>query len=60
MTLERVKRQRDAHGARCLECESIFMVDTSPYWHWSKSAAMHRGGTGHRVELFRLVDEGRL
>lgn len=53
-TVETVKRQADAHGAYCEACQQAFNITTSPYWHWSKSAAMHRDGTGHRTVLYRL------
>lgn len=54
MTLTKITRQRDAHGAYCGQCDQAFNITTSPYWHWSKSAAMHRDGTGHKVELYRM------
>lgn len=57
MVIERVTRQRDAQGGVCHECEQVFNITTSPYWHWSKSAGMHQGGTGHKVELYRISKE---
>lgn len=47
--------QRDAHGAYCATCDQVFDVSTSPYWHWSKSMAMHRSGTGHKVTMYRCT-----
>jgi hypothetical protein len=53
--IQATTRQRDAHGAECNDCGTFFNVSTSPYWHWAKSAAMHRLGTGHRITLYRIV-----
>lgn len=55
MTVEKVKTQRDAHGAMCQDCDAVFNISTEPYWHWSKSVWMHKGGTGHKVDLYRIV-----
>lgn len=55
MTVETTTRQSEAHGAHCATCDQDFNVTTSPFWHWSKSVAMHRSGTGHKVTLYRLV-----
>jgi hypothetical protein len=55
MTVETVKRQSEAHGGHCTECAVVFNVSTCPYWHWSKSVAMHRSGTGHHVTLYRIA-----
>lgn len=46
---------KEAHGAYCTTCDQVFNISTSPYWSWIKSVAMHRGGTGHTVELYRIV-----
>jgi hypothetical protein len=55
MTIQVTTRQSEAHGGHCATCNQFFSVDTSPYWHWSKSVAMHRGGTGHKVTLYQIV-----
>ena len=55
MTIERVTRQSDAQGGYCESCDQVFNITTCPYWHWSKSVAMHRSGTGHTVELYAIV-----
>ena len=55
MTVERVSRQRDAQGAACADCGAVYNISTSPYWHWSRSMHMHRSGTGHRVDMYRIV-----
>lgn len=54
MTVERVKRQKDAQGAACTDCPAVFNISTSPYWHWSKSLHMHFEGTGHKLVLYRI------
>jgi hypothetical protein len=54
MNTTTVTRQSEAHGAHCAVCGVVFNVSTNPYWHWSKSAAMHRSGTGHVVTLYRI------
>lgn len=46
---------KEAHGAYCATCDHTFTVATCQYWHWSKSVWMHRNGTGHKVEMFRIV-----
>jgi len=52
----KVTRQSEAHGAACRDCGAVFAADTCPYWHWSKSVALHRyGAPAHRVELFRVA-----
>jgi len=55
MTTQTVSRQSEAHGAYCATCSQDFNVSTCPYWHWSKSAALHRGGTGHKVTMYRIA-----
>jgi len=55
MTVESVSRQSDAQGAHCGTCDQVFNITTCPYWHWSKSKAMHESGTGHRVTMYRIV-----
>lgn len=55
MVIEKVRRQSDAQGAHCDQCQQVFNITTSPYWHWSKSAAMHRDGTGHKIDMYRIV-----
>ena len=55
MTIERVTRQQDAQGAHCIDCDAVYNITTSPYWHWSKSMHMHRDGSGHKVEMYRIV-----
>lgn len=54
MMVEKVKRQRDAHGAMCRDCDAVFNVSTVPYWHWSKSVWLHQQ-SGHRLDLYRIV-----
>jgi hypothetical protein len=46
---------KEAHGAYCATCDQVFNVATCPYWHWSKSKAMHEYGTGHKVQMFKVV-----
>lgn len=48
-------KQSEAHGAYCATCDQTFNVSTSPFWSWTKSVAMHRNGTGHKVDLYRIV-----
>lgn len=48
-----VKRKRDAIGAICRDCGAVFDVTSCPYWHWSKSMAMH-SQSGHVVRYFAL------
>lgn len=55
MTVQTVKTQKEAHGGHCATCEMIFDISSCPFWHWSKSVAMHRSSTGHKVELFQVV-----
>lgn len=55
MTIKTVKTQKEAHGAECQDCGTIFNISTEPYWHWSKSVWMHRSGTGHKVTLYQIV-----
>ncbi len=55
MTTEKTPRQSEAHGGHCATCDQYFNVSTSPYWAWIKSVAMHRAGTGHKVEFYRIV-----
>lgn len=54
MEITRAARVKDAHGAYCATCHQVFDLASCQYWHWSKSAAMHRSGTGHTVEMFRF------
>jgi hypothetical protein len=54
-TAEIVHRVMDAQGGHCATCDTTFNITTSPYWSWTKSVAMHRDGTGHKVDLYRLV-----
>lgn len=54
MTTTKCTKVSEAHGAYCATCDHVFDVSTVPYWHWSKSAAMHRDGTGHKVEMYRF------
>jgi hypothetical protein len=46
---------KEAHGAYCATCNQVFNISTEPYWHWTKSVWMHRSGTGHKVEMYKLV-----
>ena len=55
MITEKVERLADAQGAICRDCGMVFNITTSPFWHWSKSIAMHRNGSKHKVEYYRLV-----
>lgn len=48
-------RMAEAHGAFCATCQQIFDVTSCPFWHWSKSVAMHREATGHKVEMYKVV-----
>lgn len=50
-----VKKVSEAHGAICAECKLAFNVTNNPYWHWNKSAGMHRQGTGHKVTLYAIA-----
>lgn len=52
MTTETVRTVRDAHGAYCPTCDTVLH---SPFWHFSKSKALHESGSGHKVVLFRIV-----
>lgn len=54
MNVQKVRTVKAAHGGHCLDCGADFNVTTCPYWHWSKSVAMHRSGSGHRVALYRI------
>lgn len=55
MQTEKVQRQKDARGAICRDCGIVFNISTCPYWHWSKSMNMHADGTGHKLDLYRIV-----
>lgn len=55
MTTAKAKTIREAHGAYCDTCDQVFNVSTCPFWHWSKSKAMHESGTGHKVDMFKWV-----
>lgn len=55
MNTTKTTRTSEAHGAHCATCNQVFNISTSPYWHWSKSVAMHKSGTGHKVELYRIA-----
>lgn len=46
---------KEAHGAYCAICNQVFDISSCPFWHWSKSVWMHRSGTGHKVDMFKLV-----
>jgi hypothetical protein len=51
-----VKRQRDAHGAHCLTCDTA--LNGCWLWDFRKSVAMHRQGCpDHNVVLYRVVYE---
>lgn len=51
----RARRLSDAQGAVCLTCEQVFDISTCPYWHWSKSRAIHQRGTGHVVTPYTIL-----
>lgn len=55
--VELVKRVRDADGAACKDCESWFdrYSNLNLPWTWKRSKWMHERGTGHRMELYRIV-----
>jgi hypothetical protein len=55
--VEIVKRVKDADGAACRECETWFdrNTDANLPWSWRNSKWMHERGTGHRMELYRVV-----
>jgi len=55
MEITKVRTVKEAHGGLCETCQMAFNISTCPYWHWSKSVAMHRDGTGHKVELYRIA-----
>jgi hypothetical protein len=55
VTIEAVRLVRDAQAAWCPECGAFFDLSSCPYWHWRKAQAMHERGTGHRMEIVRLV-----
>lgn len=55
MNTTTVRTVKEAHGAHCATCDQDFNITTCPFWHWSKSAHMHGGGTGHKVEMYRIV-----
>lgn len=52
-----VRRVKDADGAACRDCDTVFTVQTSPYWPWRKSQWLHETGSGHRMDMFCLPRE---
>jgi hypothetical protein len=56
LTVYPVKRVRDADGASCRDCGTVFgtaWFEPVP-WDWRRSQAMHEKGTGHHMQLFSL------
>jgi len=49
-----VRRVRDADGATCLNCGTVFTIYTNQTvpWSWRKSQLMHEKGSGHKTQLF--------
>lgn len=56
--IETVKRVRDADGAICLECSQVFDIASSQYWPRRTAQLLHKSGTGHKTELFRIKYTG--
>jgi hypothetical protein len=57
VTAYRVKRVRDADGASCPACGTVFgkfCWEPVP-WDWRRSQKMHEQGTGHKMQLFRAT-----
>lgn len=55
--VEIVRRVKDADGVACRECETWFdqFTNQTVTWGWRTSQWMHERGTGHRMELYRVV-----
>ena len=52
-----VKRVRDADGASCPACGTVFGVywrEGMVPWGWRQSQHMHEQGTGHKMQLFKV------
>jgi hypothetical protein len=48
------KTLKDSNAAACLDCGMTFSLSENPWWHYSKSKAMHEHGTGHKVVYVRF------
>jgi uncharacterized C2H2 Zn-finger protein len=43
------------NAAFCPKCKIVFHETHSSPWHWSKSAALHTRGTGHKLKRFNTA-----
>jgi hypothetical protein len=54
----KVKLVREADGASCRDCSEVFgkyWQPSSVPWDWRKSVAMHTRYSGHKMDLFKVV-----
>lgn len=47
----KVKRVRDAVGAKCRDCDAVFDVTNSWPWGWRKSQWLHES-SGHKMDMY--------